>query len=291
MSESDSSSRSSWIDRIARVFSNEPEDLDDLITLLKDAQQQGLIDHDAFFMIEGVLDVNEMRVRDIMVPRPQVDVIDESEPLDVILSEIARSAHSRYPVISETKDQVLGILLAKDVLKLMVQGQLNSIEDLRSIYRKPVFIPESKRVNVLLREFKSSHNHMALVVDEYAGLAGVVTIEDVLEQIVGEIEDEHDEDEEALIKAQNGTSFKVQAITPLEVFAETFKVVLDHDSNIETLGGLIATHLGHVPQKGEELVLQGFNFRVLKADSRRVHLFLVKPVNKASDAGSADIDD
>jgi magnesium and cobalt transporter len=283
MSDSDSSSGSSWIDRIARIFSNEPEDLDDLITLLKDAQQQGLIDHDAFYMIEGVLDVSEMRVRDIMVPRPQVDVIDESESLESILQEIARSAHSRYPVISETKDQVLGILLAKDVLKLMVQGELNSIEDLRAIYRKPVFIPESKRVNVLLREFKSSHNHMALVVDEYAGLAGVVTIEDVLEQIVGEIEDEHDEDEEDLIKPHNGGSFRVQAITPLEMFAESFNVALEHDSNIETLGGLIATHLGHVPQKDEEIVLQGFNFRVLKADSRRVHLFLVKPVKKSSD--------
>jgi len=285
MSDSDSSNGSSWLDRIARVFSNEPEDLNDLMALLKDAQQQGLIDSDAFYMIEGVLDVSEMRVRDIMVPRSQVDVIDESESLDDILQEIADSAHSRYPVIAETKDQVVGILLAKDVLKLMMQGQLNSIEDLRTIYRKPVFIPESKRVNVLLREFKSSHNHMALVVDEYAGLAGVVTIEDVLEQIVGEIEDEHDEDEEELIKPQGSEHFKVQAITPLEHFDAFFNVTLEYDDNIETLGGLIATHLGHVPQKDEEICLQDFSFRVLKADSRRVHLFLVKSNLDPTDDG------
>ncbi|HEY9018665.1 HlyC/CorC family transporter [Thiomicrospira sp.] len=279
MSDSDSSSSgSSWLERFTRMFSDEPEDREDLLEILKEAQKQGLIDSDALLMIQGVLDVSETRVRDIMVPRPQVDVIDESQPLDAILKEIAESAHSRYPVVSESKDEIIGVLLAKDVLRLMVKGQLNDKDDLRSIYREPVFIPESKRLNVLLREFKTSHNHLALVVDEYAGLAGLVTIEDVLEQIVGEIEDEHDEDEELYIKAQVGDSFAVKAITPLSDFCEEFGVEFENESNIETLGGLIATSMGHVPQKGEEIVMEGLLFRVLKADSRRVHLFQVKRV-------------
>lgn len=282
MSDSESSNGSSWLERFTRMFTDEPEDREDLLDILKEAQKQGLLDNDAFLMIQGVLDVSETRVRDIMVPRPQVDVIDESQPLDAILKEIAQSAHSRYPVTSESKDEIIGVLLAKDVLRLMVEGQLNSKEDLRSIYREPVFIPESKRLNVLLREFKTSHNHMALVVDEYAGLAGLVTIEDVLEQIVGEIEDEHDEDEEEFIKSQNGDSYKVQAITPLSSFCDEFGVDLSNDSNIETLGGLIASLMGHVPQKGEEIVLEGLLFRVIKADSRRVHLFLVKRIEDNS---------
>lgn len=279
MSDSDSSSNgSSWLERFTRMFSDEPEDREDLLEILKEAQKQGLIDSDALLMIQGVLDVSETRVRDIMVPRPQVDVIDESQPLEAILKEIAESAHSRYPVVSESKDEIIGVLLAKDVLRLMVKGQLNDKDDLRSIYREPVFIPESKRLNVLLREFKTSHNHLALVVDEYAGLAGLVTIEDVLEQIVGEIEDEHDEDEELYIKAQVGDSFAVKAIIPLSDFCEAFGVEFDNESNIETLGGLIATSMGHVPQKGEEIMMEGLLFRVLKSDSRRVHLFQVKRV-------------
>lgn len=278
MSDSESTGGSSWLDRLTRLFSDEPEDREDLLDILKEAQKQGLLDADALLMIQGVLDVSETRVRDIMVPRPQVDVIDESKPLEDILNEITESAHSRYPVVSESKDEILGVLLAKDVLRLLVRGELNSKDDLRAIYRQPVFIPESKRLNVLLREFKTSHNHLALVVDEYAGLAGLVTIEDVLEQIVGEIEDEHDEDEERFIKAQTGDSFSVKAITPLSEFGDEFGVELENENNIETLGGLIATHLGHVPQKGEEITMQGFLFRVIKADSRRVHLFQVKRV-------------
>lgn len=278
MSDSDSSNGSSWLERFTRMFSDEPEDREDLLEILKEAQKQGLIDSDALLMIQGVLDVSETRVRDIMVPRPQVDVIDESQPLEAILKEIAESAHSRYPVVSESKDEIIGVLLAKDVLRLLVKGQLNNKDDLRSIYREPVFIPESKRLNVLLREFKNSHNHLALVVDEYAGLAGLVTIEDVLEQIVGEIEDEHDEDEELYIKAQVGDSFAVKAITPLSDFCDEFGVDFDNESNIETIGGLIASSMGHVPQKGEEIVMEGLLFRVLKSDSRRVHLFQVKRV-------------
>lgn len=283
MSDSESTGGSSWLDRLTRLFSDEPEDREDLLDILKEAQKQGLLDTDALLMIQGVLDVSETRVRDIMVPRPQVDVIDESKPLEEILNEIAESAHSRYPVVSESKDEILGVLLAKDVLRLLVKGELNSKDDLRAIYREPVFIPESKRLNVLLREFKTSHNHLALVVDEYAGLAGLVTIEDVLEQIVGEIEDEHDEDEERFIKAQIGDAFSVKAITPLSEFNDEFGVELENENNIETLGGLISSHLGHVPQKGEEITMQGFVFRVVKADSRRVHLFHVKRVDQETE--------
>jgi magnesium and cobalt transporter len=285
MSDADSSNGSTWLERITRLFSGEPEDRDDLLEMLNEAKKQGLLDTDALYMIQGVLGVSETRVRDIMVPRPQVDVINESETLEMILKEIAESAHSRYPVVSESKDEIVGILLAKDVLRLMVEGKLNSIEDLRALYRPPVFIPESKRVNVLLREFKSSHNHMALVVDEYAALAGLVTIEDVLEQIVGDIEDEHDEEEVEYIKPQNGDSFKVQAITPLSAFFEEFGVDLseENESNSETLGGLVSSVLGHVPQKGEELEMQGLLLRVIKADNRRVHLFLVKRLTKDTD--------
>lgn len=276
MSDTESSSGSSWLERFSRMFSDEPEDREDLLEILKEAQKQGLLDGDALLMIQGVLDVSETRVRDIMVPRPQVDVIDESLPLEEILKEIAESAHSRYPVVSESKDEIVGVLLAKDVLRLLVKGELNSKADLRAIYREPVFIPESKRLNVLLREFKTSHNHLALVVDEYAGLAGLVTIEDVLEQIVGEIEDEHDEDEEVYIKTHVGDTYAVKAITPLSEFAEEFGIEFENENHIETLGGLIASELGHVPQKGEEVVIDGFLFRVLKADSRRVELFQVK---------------
>lgn len=276
MSDTESSSGSSWLERFSRMFSDEPEDREDLLEILKEAQKQGLLDGDALLMIQGVLDVSETRVRDIMVPRPQVDVIDESMPLEEILKEIAESAHSRYPVVSESKDEIVGVLLAKDVLRLLVKGELNSKADLRAIYREPVFIPESKRLNVLLREFKTSHNHLALVVDEYAGLAGLVTIEDVLEQIVGEIEDEHDEDEEVYIKAHVGDTYVVKAITPLSEFSDEFGIEFKNENHIETLGGLIATELGHVPQKDEEVVIDGFLFRVLKADSRRVELFQVK---------------
>lgn len=281
MSDSESTSGSSWLDRLTNLFSDEPEDREDLLDILREAQKQGLLDSDALLMIQGVLNVSETRVRDIMVPRPQVDVIDDCKSLEEILEEISESAHSRYPVISESKDEILGVLLAKDVLRLLVNGELNTKADLRATYREAVFIPESKRLNVLLREFKTSHNHLALVVDEYAGLAGLVTIEDVLEQIVGDIEDEHDEDEESFIKSQTGESYVVKAITPLSDFYGEFGVELSHEGNIETLGGLISSHLGHVPQKGEEITMHGFLFRVLKADSRRVHLFQVKQIDDA----------
>lgn len=276
----DTSNGSSWLDRLTSLFSDEPDNREDLISILKESQKQGLLDADALLMIEGVLEVSETRVRDIMVPRPQVDVIDDSRELADILEEIIDSAHSRYPVISETKDEILGVLLAKDVLRQMLRGELKTKDDLRALYREAVFVPESKRLNVLLREFKTGHNHLALVVDEYAGLAGLVTIEDVLEQIVGEIEDEHDEGEDQNIKPQANDSFSVKAITPLSEFAEEFDLILETDANIETVGGYVTSKLGHVPQKGEEILVENFLFRVVKADSRKIDLFLVKKVSE-----------
>lgn len=269
----DSSSGSSWFERLGKVFSDEPESREELVDVLAEAQTQGLIEYDAFHMIQGVLDVSESRSRDIMIPRSQIELIDESEPLDSILETMLESSHSRYPVMRD--NQIVGILLAKDVFRAVVKGVLQSKEDLQAIYREPVFVPESKRLNVLLREFKASRNHLALVVDEYAELAGLVTIEDVLEQIVGDIEDEHDADEQENIQKRGANTFFVQAVTPLEQFNTFFEVDLDVESS-ETIAGYLARECGHVPQLEEILALGDFSFKVVKGNERRAELFEVK---------------
>jgi len=271
---SDSSSGSSWLDRLGKVFSDEPESREELVTVLQEAQSQGLIDADALLMIEGVLDVSEARVRDVMIPRLQIEIIDASESLESILETMLESSHSRYPVMQDK--EIVGILLAKDVLRAVVKGELNTKEDLQKIYRDAIFIPESKRLNVLLREFKSSRNHLALVVDEYAELAGLVTIEDVLEQIVGDIEDEHDVEEDENIQKRAGGAFSVQALTAVEEFNEFFQVDIDSE-NTETIGGFVGTEFGHVPIAGEILETHGLCIRVLKATERRAEVFEVKP--------------
>ena len=272
---SDSSSGSSWLERLGKVFSDEPESREELVTVLQDAQSQGLIDADALLMIEGVLDVSEARVRDVMIPRLQIEIIDASEPLESILETMLESSHSRYPVMQDK--EIVGILLAKDVLRAVVKGELKTKEDLQKIYRDAIFIPESKRLNVLLREFKSSRNHLALVVDEYAELAGLVTIEDVLEQIVGDIEDEHDVEEDENIQKRAGGAFSVQALTTIEEFNEFFQVDIDSE-NTETIGGFVGVELGHVPIAGETLETHGLCIRVLKATDRRAEVFEVKPI-------------
>lgn len=276
----DSTNGSSWLQRITRVFSDEPESREDLVSVLKESQTAGLIDGDAMYMIEGVLDVSEARVRDIMIPRPQIVVIDATLSLEEILAEMIGSSHSRYPVMLE--NNIVGILLAKDVLCAVVKNELNSKEDLQKIYREPIFIPESKRLNVLLREFKASRNHLALVVDEYAELAGLVTIEDVLEQIVGEIEDEHDVEEVDSIQKRAGGAFSVQAITALEDFNQFFEVNIETELS-ETIGGYLAAQLGHVPVVDETIELDGLFFRVLKANERRAEVFEVKALQKELD--------
>ncbi|MBO1923849.1 HlyC/CorC family transporter [Thiomicrorhabdus sp. 6S3-12] len=274
---SDSSSGSSWLERLGKVFSDEPESREDLVESLREAHNEGIIDADALLMIQGVLQVSEARVRDIMVPRPQIELIDATEPLDEILEEMLESSHSRYPVIEDTK--IVGILLAKDVFRAVVKGQLQSKEDLQAIYREPVFVPESKRLNVLLRDFKESRNHMALVVDEYGELAGLVTIEDVIEQIVGDIEDEHDEEENDNIQKRAGEIYSVNAITPLDEFNGFFNLDIDEDLS-ETLGGYMAVQFGHVPAVDEEFVVDKLVIRVTKASERRAELFEVRPLKE-----------
>lgn len=251
-----------------------------MLELLRDAHQRNLIDNYALAMIEGVFDISEEQVRDVMIPRSQMVVVDEDASLEQILATVVPSGHSRFPVIGENRDEVIGILLAKDLLQFTIQatGQFN----LYDIIRPAVFIPESKRLNTLLREFRTSRNHMAIVVDEYGGVAGLVTIEDVLELIVGEIDDEHDIEEGINIRPQGDNRFLVAALTEVEEFNEYFKVEFD-DEEFDTVGGVILGRLGHMPKRGEEVEFQGFRFQVLGADSRRIHRLLVSRLASTSE--------
>lgn len=276
-STADKKSERSWLDRLVQVFHGRPEDRDDLIQTLKDAQQNNLFDAEALFMIEGVLQVSEMQVRDIMIPRSQMVVVEMDATADEILSTVVESAHSRFPAVGDSKDEIVGILLAKDLLPFFLQGDKAQI-NIRDLLRPVVFIPESKRLNVLLKEFRANRNHMAIVVDEYSGVAGLVTIEDVLEQIVGEIEDEHDFNVEDNILAHSATKATVKAITPVEDFNEHFGSDFS-DEEFDTIGGLAINALGHMPKRGETLVLGQFHFKVLRASSRRIHLFEVNKLD------------
>ena len=276
-STSDTKPERSWLERLVQVFQAKPEDRDELIQTLQDAQQNNLFDADAMVMMEGVLQVSEMQVRDIMIPRSQMVVVEMSATADETLSTVVESAHSRFPAVGESKDEIIGILLAKDLLHYFLQGDKEQI-NIRDLLRPVVFIPESKRLNVLLKEFRSNRNHMAIVVDEYGGVAGLVTIEDVLEQIVGEIEDEHDFADEDYILEHSATLATVKAITPVEDFNEHFGSDFS-DEEFGTIGGLVMNALGHMPKRGETLVLGQFHFKVLRASSRRIHLFEVNKLD------------
>lgn len=272
MNEDDSPGRSrpDWLERISQMLLGEPKDREQLIHLLRDAEQRGLLNSDALSMIEGVLHVSEMRVRDVMIPRPQMVVIDRDMDLQELLPVVVESAHSRFPVVSGDRADVLGIVLAKDLLDYAL-GDKAARFDLRDILRPATFVPASKRLDLLLKEFRSSRNHMAVVVDEYGAAAGVVTIEDVLEQIVGEIEDEHDFDEDSDILGHNDGSFTVKATVALSDFNEHFDVRLK-SADVETIGGLIVRQFGAMPKRGDEIDIDPFHFEVLRADRRRVHL-------------------
>lgn len=274
----DHSSRSqgskSWLERISQAFSNEPETVDDILEILRDAEKEKIIDADSMNIIEGAMQVIDMRVEEIMIPRAQMVTVKASQEPSEYLQAIIDSAHSRFPVIGDSADEVIGILLAKDLLPLALQGNL-SRDALREILRPPTFVPESKRLNQLLKEFKENRNHMAIVVDEYGGTAGLVTIEDVLEQIVGEIEDEHDFDEEAQIKEREKGVYAVKAVTPVEDFNEFFEARLDEEA-FDTVGGLILQAFGHLPRRGEQIRFGGFAFTVLNADNRSVRLLQVQ---------------
>jgi len=281
MSEDRSSSPSkdgktrSWFGKLSQLLTGEPQDRDELLEMLRDARQNELLDGDALSMIEGVLQVSEMQVRDIMIPRSQMVVVEIDAPLEQTLPVVIASAHSRFPVVGETRDEVLGILLAKDLLPLFVnQNGEEPRLNMRELLRPAVYIPESKRLNVLLKEFRASRNHMAMVVDEYGGVAGLVTIEDVLEQIVGEIEDEHDFEDDLYILDHKDGQHIVKAITPVEDFNEHFGTQLS-DEEFDTVGGLIMNAFGHLPKKDETIELSGFLFKVIRADNRRVHLMHV----------------
>ena len=273
----------SLLDRLADFLSPEPtepsERRQELIETLREAQAEGLIDADALSMIEGVFQVGQLCARDILVPRAQIDWIDIGHSLSEIIKNVIDAAHSRFPVFEGSKDNVIGILLAKDLLRHATEKDFQ----VRDWLRPAVFIPESKRLSVLLRDFKDNRNHLAIVVDEYSGVAGIITIEDVLEQIVGDIEDEHDVDEEAdnLIALDNG-DIRVKGITELEQFNETLGTHFEVE-DIETVAGLVIQHLGRVPRMGELIEIDGIEFEVQRADPRQIHILLARQTNKKSD--------
>ena len=270
--------KSKLIERLSHFLLRGPEDREQLFELLKSSYEKNLMDADSLSMIEGVLQVSEMQVRDIMIPRSQMDVIDISHPPKKFIPFVIETAHSRFPVIEDDKNDVIGILLAKDLLKYYAGDDF----EIRDMLRPAVFIPESKRLNVLLKEFRGSRNHIAIVVDEYGGVSGMVTIEDVLEQIVGEIEDEFDfdETEDNIIQDKNG-HYRVKASTEIEDFNEYFNVSFSNEE-FSTIGGLIIQAFGHLPKRDEKITFQGFKITILRADSRKLYSVLLEidnPIN------------
>jgi len=266
-----------WLKQLGRLIGSEPQDREQLVELLKDAGSRALFDTEALSMMEGVLQVADQRVRDIMIPRADVVCVRRDDPLEEILRVAVESAHSRFPVIGDDKGEVVGMLLAKDMLPLCVKGQERRSFNIRDLLRSAVFVPESKRLNVLLKEFRTSRNHMAVVVDEYGNAAGVVTIEDVLEQIVGEIEDEHDFDEDPPIFKRSAREYTAKARTTIEEFNDYFGSDFP-DAAFDTIGGLVVNAFGRLPKRGERIQVSRFRFTVLRADSRRIHLLGVQPL-------------
>ena len=262
----------SWIERIGQIMGGEPQDREDLLEILREAEENHLVDKYALKMLEGVLQVSEQRARDVMVPRKKMIVLKKDASLEEIYPKVIEFGHSRFPVISEDKSEVVGVLLAKDLLSHALDRKNIKVEELM---RTATVVPESKRLNVLLKEFRANRSHMAIVVDEYGAVAGIVTIEDVLEQIVGEIEDEHDYADEEYITQRNENEFIVQALTPLEDFNEYFSTNFENEE-FDTVGGFIVGRLEHMPKKGEKVEEGKFRFEVLRADGRRVHLLKLK---------------
>ncbi|WP_432471872.1 HlyC/CorC family transporter [Amphritea sp. HPY] len=263
-----------WLGKLAQAFSDEPKTRADLLADLKDAADENVLDQEALSIIEGAMQVSDQQVRDVMIPRSQMVVVESDLTPKEFLPIIISSAHSRFPVIGENPDDILGILLAKDLLPLILDGNLENF-DITQQLRKPTYIPESKRLNVLLNEFRATRNHMAIVVDEYAGISGLITIEDVLEQIVGEIEDEHDaEEDDGNIKPFDENGYIVKALTPIEDFNEFFDVGMP-DDEFDTIGGIVTQQFGHLPRKEETVQIDEFHFKILSADTRRIRLLQV----------------
>ncbi|MES2500404.1 MAG: transporter associated domain-containing protein [Pseudomonadota bacterium] len=271
-SSSKVSNKPSLLERLSNFLLREPEDREQLVELLHGAYENHLMDSDSLAMIEGVLQVSEMQVRDIMIPRSQMDVIDITDPPETFIPHVIETAHSRFPVIEDDKNDVIGILLAKDLLRYYAGEDF----EVRDMLRPAVFIPEAKRLNILLKEFRSNRNHIAIVVDEYGGVAGMVTIEDVLEQIVGDIEDEYDydEDEDNIIQDGQG-HYRVKALTEIDDFNEALGTQLS-DEEYSTIGGLVVNKFGHLPKRGDHIVIANLSVTVVRADSRRLHSILVE---------------
>lgn len=262
-----------WLDKLSQLLTGEPQDIDDLLELLREAKERSLLDTDALAMIEGVLQVSQMRVRDIMIPRVQMIVLPKEATLESILPLVIESGHSRYPVIDGDKSKVIGVLLTKDLLVKVFENKNLTVQE---IMRSVSIVPESKRLNVLLKESRTNGNHMAVVVDEYGQAAGLVTIEDVLEQIVGDIEDEHDDhSDENYVFQRSESEYMLKALMPMDDFDEYFNTQLATDE-YDTIGGFIVNQLEHMPHKGESLEINNLKFEVIKADSRRVHLIKLK---------------
>lgn len=271
-------SERSWLERLGSALSSEPKDLIELFEILDSAKERQMIDADALQMIKGVISVSKLQVRDIMIPRSQMVIIESDEPLQALLPVVRDSGHSRFPVIGEDRDDILGILLAKDLLNVAFNGHRDEF-NIRDMLRPAIFVPESKRLNILLKEFRSTHNHMAIVVDEYGGISGLITIEDVLEEIVGEIEDEHDTNEEEYIKLKEENRYLVNAVTPIEEFNAFFKTEFS-DEEFDTIGGLVMHEFGYLPKKNETVILGPFEFVIARADKRRIRALFVSPVER-----------
>lgn len=266
----------SWLERLSAFILREPGDREDLVELLHSAFERRLLDSDALTMIEGVLSVAEMKVRDVMVSRSQMEVLRMDKPIEELLPIVVDTAHSRFPVIGNDKDDVIGILLAKDLLRYFYAPQSFKLED---CLRQAIFVPESKPLNMLLKDFRANRNHMAIVVDEFGGVCGLVTIEDVIEQIIGDIEDEHDIDEsEDDIVQVRGNRFRVKATTEIVDFNNYFHTDFPHDE-VDTVGGLVLTHWNLLPKRGEAIQIGDLRFTVMRADSRRLHLLLVEKLS------------
>jgi magnesium and cobalt transporter len=257
-----------WLRRLIESLSGEPRDLEQLGEMMAGARDRGLIDADVLAMLEGVLQVSGIQVRDVMVPRSQMIVVNRDDPPEKILPAVIESGHSRFPVVGEDRDDVAGILLAKDLLRYFSEGGEGNF-DIRECLRPAVFIPESKRLNVLLKEFRVSHNHMAIVVDEYGGVSGLLTIEDVLEQIVGDIGDEYDIDDAEGIRKEAERTFSVPALTRIEDFNATFGTRFS-DDEADTIGGLVLHELGRMPRRGEAIEIGGLELKVTRSDRRRI---------------------
>ena len=272
----------SWIERLGQALMGEPKGREDLVQLMRDAEKRQLLGPDALAMIEGVLQVSELQVRDIMIPCSQIVFIPREASLQEIYPLVVESAHSRFPIQDEETSQVTGILLAKDLLSYAVFDQSEKF-DLRDVMRPAIFVPESKRLNVMLHEFRANRHHMAVVIDEYGSVAGLITIEDVLEQIVGEIEDEHDFEEEAFILQRSEHEYNIKALTEIDDFNEHFGTRYS-DDDFDTVAGLVIKSFGHVPERGERTQIDGFLFEVLRADNRRVHLLRMTLVGSSDNS-------